>query len=134
MESNQPKNGDEDTLPPILDSSKVENLPPVLETPKVQNNACTLWVKYEGFWGLDVGFKVKIRLDHGQETEMSFKEPINLNYQCEPGTHTLQVKLGFRVARVYQLQIAEPGTYVAKLDYNSAWGNFSKVIHLTKVG
>jgi hypothetical protein len=134
MESMPPENSDEDALPPILFSPKVDDLPPVLETPIVQNSACTLWVRYEGFWGLDIGFTVKIRFNQCQEVEMSFKEPINLNYQCEPGIHTLQVKLGFRAVRVYQFQIIEPGVYAADLDYNSAWGNFSKEIYLSKVG
>ncbi|HCU87134.1 MAG TPA: hypothetical protein DGP39_06355 [Verrucomicrobiales bacterium] len=75
-----------------------------------------------------------MRFDQGPPIELSFKEPINLRFPCEPGLHVLEVKLGWRAARAYQLQITEPGVYAADLDYNSAWGNFSETIYLSRLG
>jgi len=132
---NEANGGDnQDDLPPILNSPETSNLPPKLPPTDYPISRSELWVRYEGFWGLDLGFTVTMRFDQGPPIELSFKEPINLKFPCEPGLHVLEVKLGWRAVRVYQLQITESGVYAADLDYNSAWGNFSKTIYLSRLG
>ena len=132
---NEVNGGDnQDDLPPILNSPETSNLPPKIPPADNPISSSELWVRYEGFWGLDVGFTVTMRFDQGPPIELSFKEPINLKFPCEPGLHVLEVKLGWRAVRVYQLQITESGVYAADLDYNSAWGNFSETIYLSRLG